>query len=229
MLPLKEFKGQVHRQDITRCDVLLLAIAGLGGGPVPIKEARDYLKLGGYSIPKKWNLSEILSSSKGRAIKVPEGWELTMLGYNSLRDLGVDILDKSENLEQQDDSSLTNHVGIHPKILFKCNPLFSHGNYVEAVEKSFKVVRDRLRFLTGYETGSEAFGKGKLYIRGAAASHVDFDFNEGVKFLTMAIDKFRNEKSHTSDGNIDDPVRAQQYLMLSSLAMYLLDGAEIKK
>jgi len=43
----------------------------------------------------------------------------------------------------------------------------------------------------------------------------------------MAIDRFRNEKSHTSDAKIDDPTRAYEYLRLSSLAMNLLDGAEI--
>ncbi len=109
----------------------------------------------------------------------------------------------------------------------KCRHLFETGAYSEAVEKSFKVVRDRLRNLTGHETGSEAFGKGKLHIKGAAAPNVDRDFNEGVKFLTMAIDKFRNEKSHTSDGNITDPQHAYEYLVLSSLAMHLLDRAEI--
>jgi CRP/FNR family transcriptional regulator, cyclic AMP receptor protein len=35
----------------------------------------------------------------------------------------------------------------------------------------------------------------------------------------MAIDRFRNEKSHTADGNISDPIRAYEYLRLSSLAM----------
>jgi len=39
----------------------------------------------------------------------------------------------------------------------------------------------------------------------------------------MAIDRFRNEKSHTADGNISDPIRAYEYLRLSSLAMHLLD------
>ena len=81
--------------------------------------------------------------------------------------------------------------------------------------------------LTGHETGSEAFGKGKLRIGGAAAPHVDADFQNGVKFLTMAIDRFRNEKAHTADGNITDPLRAYEYLRLSSLAMHLLDKAEI--
>jgi uncharacterized protein (TIGR02391 family) len=114
---------------------------------------------------------------------------------------------------------------LHPVIHSACRKLYEGGDYPEAVEKSFKVVRDRLRTLTGFETGSEAFGKGRLYIEGAAAPHVDDDFQNGVKFLAMAIDRFRNEKSHTADGNISDPIRAYEYLRLSSLAMHLLDGA----
>lgn len=119
--------------------------------------------------------------------------------------------------------------GLHPKIFDKCQALFEQKAYSEAVEKSFKIVRDKLRSLTGHETGSEAFGKGGLYIRGAAAANVDEDFNKGVQFLTMAIDRFRNEKSHTSDGNIEDPARASQYLVLSSLALSFLENSEIRK
>ncbi|BCX16112.1 MAG: hypothetical protein KatS3mg098_341 [Candidatus Parcubacteria bacterium] len=122
------------------------------------------------------------------------------------------------------DNQLNN---LHQEIYNKCFDLYQKGAYAEAVEKSFKVVRDRLRKLTGYETGSEAFGKGKLHIKGAAAQNVDQDFNDAVKFLTMAIDRFRNEKSHTSDAKIDDPVRAYEYLRLSSLAMNLLEDSEI--
>ena len=117
---------------------------------------------------------------------------------------------------------------MHPEIVSKCQDLYEKGIYPEAVEKGFKVVRDKLRKLTGYETGSEAFGKSALHIKGASASNVDKDFNEAVKFLTMAIDRFRNEKSHTSDAKIEDPVRAYEYLNLSSLAMRLLDNSEIK-
>ena len=117
-------------------------------------------------------------------------------------------------------------VALHPTIHNGCMPLFEDGHFAEAVERSYKIVRDRLRALTGFETGSEAFGKGKLRIAGAAAAHVADDFNEGVKFLTMAIDKFRNEKSHSSDGHIHDPERAREYIALSSLAMHLLEQAE---
>ena len=45
----------------------------------------------------------------------------------------------------------------------------------------------------------------------------------------MAIDNFRNEKAHTSDGNINDPVRAYQYFAMSSPAMSFLENTEIKK
>lgn len=118
---------------------------------------------------------------------------------------------------------------LHEKVKEKCSGLYLAGYYPEAIEKSFKVVRDRLRELTTHETGSEAFGKGGLYIKGATAKNVDKDFQDAVKFLTMAIDQFCNEKSHTSDGKMDDPVRAYEYLALSSLAMHLLDSSEVRE
>lgn len=123
--------------------------------------------------------------------------------------------------------SLPDLSDLHQEIYDKCHSLFEKAEYPEAVEKSFKVVRDRLRNLTGHETGSKAFGNTKLHIKGAVAENVDHDFNEGVKFLTMAIDMFRNEKSHTSNAKIEDPQSAYEYLTLSSLAMNLLDQAEI--
>ena len=129
--------------------------------------------------------------------------------------------------EAKDQVVASDLKGLHSEIFAKCDKLYESCSYPEAVEKGFKVVRDKLRALTGHETGSEAFGKGKLHIKGAAAPNVDADFNEGVKFLTMAIDRFRNEKAHTANAKIDDSSRAYDYLRLSSLAMKLLDEAEI--
>ena len=113
------------------------------------------------------------------------------------------VIDSSEREEWSSGSELGT---LHPDIYRKCSDLFTKRAFGEAVEMGFKVVRDRLRTLTSHETGSEAFGKGKLHVKGAAASHVERDFNDGVKFLTMAIDKFRNEKSHSSDARIEDPM-----------------------
>jgi len=114
---------------------------------------------------------------------------------------------------------------IHPEITKKCKPLFEPHSWGNAVETGFKVVRKRLRDLTGYEKGTDAFGKGNLKVEGAVATYVEEDFNNAVKFLTMAIDMFRNEKAHTVDSNVDE-VRAWHYIVLSSLAMGLLDKAK---
>ncbi|MHA1942469.1 MAG: TIGR02391 family protein [Candidatus Hodarchaeales archaeon] len=114
---------------------------------------------------------------------------------------------------------------LNPAICDKCNELFMIGKYSEAVEKAFKVVKDKLRDLTGFEKATDSFGRGKLHINGAAAPHVERDFNEGVKFLCMAIDKFRNEATHTSESRINDPGHAYEYLNLCSLAMNLLSEA----
>lgn len=151
---------------------------------------------------------------------------------NKCRSLLIGILEflKSKKVSNTEKPISTQALGnLHKNVKQKCSKLYTDGHYPEAVEKSFKVVRDRLRELTTYETGSEAFGKGGLYIKGASAENVDNDFQSAVKFLTMAIDRFRNEKSHTSDGNINDPVRAYEYLTLSSLAMRLLGDSEVRK
>ena len=140
----------------------------------------------------------------------------------------LDSLVERLDLALPDSQDVSGIGSLHPEIYSRCRALYANGDYAEAVEKGFKIVRDRLRVLTTHETGSEAFGKGKLYIPGAVAPHVEDDFQHGVKFLTMAIDRFRNEKSHAADGNISDPIRAYEYLRLSSLAMHLLDGAFIR-
>ena len=202
----------------------MLVLLSLCDGAHNLKEIRDQAYKAGWKIPSAFNMSNIFAGSKGLVIKTHEGWEITKPGLEYLANLGAPLLETNSAAGA---ACLNKHVGIHPEIQKKCDILYASKSYAEAVEKSFKVVRDRLRALTGHETGSEAFGKTNLHIGGATAPHVDKDFNEGVKFLTMAIDKFRNEKSHTSDANISDPIRAQQYLMLSSLAMYLLDNAEV--
>lgn len=151
------------------------------------------------------------------------------VNHQTFRDAYLKYSSLDKTVVPENNKNFENLIGIHADIQKKCFDLYSAGAHAEAVEKSFKIVKDKLRILTGYESGSEAFGKGKLHIMGAAASNVDSDFNSAVKFLTMAIDMFRNEKSHTSDAKIEDPVRAYQYLVLSSLALFLLEDSEIKK
>lgn len=149
-----------------------------------------------------------------------KGDSLSMAVQESIKAVGI-----ADSFKEQE---LVEDIKFHPRIKAGCMKLLDDDHYSEAVEKSFKIVKDRLRELTGYEKGADAFGKIKLHIKGASAEHVDGDFNEGVKFLCMAIDKFRNEKVHFADAKIINSDRAMAYLNISNLVMFFLDEAEIK-
>lgn len=114
---------------------------------------------------------------------------------------------------------------LNPKLTAKVGKLFADNHYPEAVGMGFRMVKDRLRDITGFENGFPAFDEGGLYIKGSAADNVDADFQEGVRRLLGSIDKFRNEKFHTSEANLKDKDKALSYLHLCSLALsFLEDG-----
>lgn len=114
---------------------------------------------------------------------------------------------------------------LNPKLLEKVGKLYVDGHYSEAVGKAFTVVKDRLRDITGKENGFPAFDEAGLYIKGSAADNVDDDFQEGVRRLLGSIDKFRNEKFHTSEGNLKDKDKALSYLYMCSLALSFLSDS----
>lgn len=117
-----------------------------------------------------------------------------------------------------------NLQGLNPKILAVSERLYRDQHYREAIGNAFMVVKDRLRDITGYESSYPAFENGGLYIKGGLAKNVDDNFQEGVKRLLGAIDKFRNEKFHTSERGIDDEVKALGYLYMCNLALSFLDN-----
>lgn len=114
---------------------------------------------------------------------------------------------------------------LHPSVRAQCGGLFGDCHYAEAARKAFALVKDRLRELTGNERATDAFGGKVLSVLGSPAEHVAGDFNEGVKYLAMAIDRFRNVLSHTAKGGILDPVSGFEYLVISSRMMHFLDKA----
>lgn len=114
--------------------------------------------------------------------------------------------------------------GLNPKILAASEKLYRDQHYREAIGNAFMVVKDRLRDITGYENSYPAFEEGGLYIKGGLAKNVDDNFQEGVKRLLGAVDKFRNEKFHTSERGIDDEVKALSYLYMCNLALSFMDN-----
>ena len=98
--------------------------------------------------------------------------------------------------------------------------LFSFG----FIEEAYKIVRHKLKEITGKEKAHEGFNaKNYPVIFGhKAADDAEVDFFEGVKFLHMAIQKLRNEKAHTPAQKIDKNL-AIHYIVLASLAYDLID------
>src|SRR5262249_14853618 len=96
---------------------------------------------------------------------------------------------------------------LHKAILDRCEELFRSGHYAEAVEQSFMVVRDRLRALTGFERGFEAFGKAKLHVKGAIAPHVDKDFKDREMVL---LHGFAKKTQKTPAHEIDQALKRKR-------------------
>jgi hypothetical protein len=90
LLNPQELKEWLHR-DLKQLPKLLLILATFEK-PCSLADVRERAGSAGFKIPKGWNPSSTLSKSKGLAIRLPEGWELTDSGRSYLRNLGIETL-----------------------------------------------------------------------------------------------------------------------------------------
>lgn len=114
-------------------------------------------------------------------------------------------------------------ITLHKDVFKHVQKLLEDGYYFNAVEESYKIVRKKLKDISGKEKATDAFSESN-YIRifgHSAADAVEKDFFEGVKFLHMAIQFLRNEKAHTPAVQLDKNL-ALHYISLASLAYDLI-------
>jgi len=90
LLSEADLKQWLHKE-LRQLDKLLLLLATFDA-PVKLAGIRERAAEAGLKIGKTWNPSASLSKSKGLAINVPEGWEITESGKAYLRNLGVTSL-----------------------------------------------------------------------------------------------------------------------------------------
>lgn len=86
MLKSVELKAWLHK-DLGRLDKVLLVLA-TQDEPISVTQIGELADAAGFRKMRKWNVSAVLSASKGKAIRT-SGWELTDVGKMHLRDLGV--------------------------------------------------------------------------------------------------------------------------------------------
>ena len=101
-------------------------------------------------------------------------------------------------------------------------------DYFHAVEESYKFVRERLKELTGSEKATLAFGyenntdvDNELIFGHNPVDEIEADFYKGIRFLHLAIQFLRNEKSHTLATTLDRNL-ALHYISIASLAYDLV-------
>ena len=87
MLKLAELK-KLLQGDFSPSDKLILILASFDS-PSEVRAIKARATEAGFRVPKNWNVSSVLSRSKGKAIRTPQGWEISEAGGERLEELGV--------------------------------------------------------------------------------------------------------------------------------------------
>lgn len=124
-------------------------------------------------------------------------------------------------------------ITIREEIYNHIKTYLEREDYFHAVEEAYKIVREKLREITGKEKASDIFNMnaesdkyhgdifGKVAIPGTAES----DFFRGIGYLNLTIQFLRNEKAHTLATTVDKNL-ALHYISLASLAYDLISGSD---
>lgn len=131
---------------------------------------------------------------------------------------------KKENQSQATFKDGNINIVLQKDIFDHVQKLLNDGHYFNAVEEAYKVVRKKLKDISGKEKATDAFSAAnyeKIFGR-QPVSDTEKDFFEGVKFLHMAIQFLRNEKAHTPARDLDKNL-AIHYIALASLAYDLIN------
>lgn len=119
-------------------------------------------------------------------------------------------------------------ISLQADVFDHVQKLLKDGHYFNAVEESYKIVRKKLKDITGKEKATDAFAAAN-YVKifgHLPADDIEKDFFEGVKFLHMSIQFLRNEKSHTPAFDLDKNI-AIHYISLASLAYDLINRIDV--
>lgn len=120
-------------------------------------------------------------------------------------------------------------IEIHEDIYAHIGRYLAVGDYFHAVEESYKLVREKLREITGKEKASDVFTNSAqstahyqaLFGKPEPTTAAEADFLRGIGYLHLGVQHLRNDKAHTPASPID-PNLAIHYIALASLAYDLI-------
>lgn len=120
-------------------------------------------------------------------------------------------------------------IEIHEDIYDHIGQYLATGDYFHAVEESYKLVREKLREVTGKEKASDVFTNSAqsdahykaLFGKAKPSTAAEADFFRGIGYLHLGVQHLRNEKAHTPATPME-PNLAIHYVSLASLAYDLI-------
>lgn len=120
-------------------------------------------------------------------------------------------------------------IKIRAEIYSHIKSFLDSGHYFTAVEEAYKIVRQKLKDITGEEAAAAVFGENALNSRHwkivfgstPATGTPEADFMRGAGYIHLGVQYLRNEKSHTTATSLDKNL-ALHYISLASLAYDLI-------
>ena len=133
-------------------------------------------------------------------------------------------LDEKDNKSQATFENGNINIVLQKEVFDHVQSLLDGGHFFSAVEESYKIVRKKLKDVSGKEKATDAFSSSNYenIFGHSPVDDAEKDFFEGVKFLHMAIQFLRNEKAHTPARDLDKNL-AIHYISLASLAYDLIN------
>ncbi|MBC7594346.1 MAG: TIGR02391 family protein, partial [Kineosporiaceae bacterium] len=166
------------------------------------------------------------------------GVDVTHEQTNNIREIALRLTSSSSGSAPNTPGAITTgatvsrnliSIEIHDDIYSHIQRYLATEDYFHAVEESYKVVREKLRDLTGSEKSTEIFNENAqnnkhyaaLFGKATPGNPAEADFFRGIGYLHLGVQFLRNEKAHTL-ATFVEPNLAIHYISLASLAYDLI-------
>jgi hypothetical protein len=87
MLSEEFSRALLVRSDLTQEEIVLVCLATRSFHGKSVAEVRSFATHAGIRSAWSWNISSILGQSRGRALRTQHGWQLTVPGWNTVREI----------------------------------------------------------------------------------------------------------------------------------------------
>lgn len=184
-----------------------------------------------------WNTKRVLATiNKNLAL---DGVELYAKSKVSGRDiLGARNITPATQIDETPLAVIDNDfisLQINKDVYAHIKQYLDNEDYFHAVDEAYKLVREKLREITGNEKATEVFNMNaenkkyyaQLFGKVDGSTQAEKDFFRGVGYLNLTIQFLRDEKAHTLATQLDRDL-AIHYISLSSLTYDLITRGKDK-